>query len=371
MKTRLAFLYFLLISFSILAQEHKHSSARPLNFPDIPGYKSLKTDLHIHTVFSDGYVWPNIRVMEALRDNLDAISLTEHLEYQPHLTDIPHPDRNRSYTIAMAEAKEHDLMIVHGSEITRSEPAGHNNAVFIKDANPILQDKAEDAFMEAKKQGAFVFWNHPAWYNQSPKGNPIFSDFQKERLKKGELHGIEVINSVDYAQESLALALEHNLTIMGTSDIHGLIDWDYTEKGNQRPITLVFAEERSIESMQEALFAGRTVAVYNDLMVGKEEFLIPLLEQSLIVEKASYANNTHVLLLEVKNITSSDLLFENESEYTFYDSSPVFEIKAGETKKLSLKTLENKREVLLKLKALGCFTAPKQQPTISYNITVK
>ena len=96
MKTRLAFLYFLFISFSILAQEYKHSSSRPLNFPDIPGYKSLKTDLHIHTVFSDGYVWPNIRVMEALRDNLDAISLTEHLEYQPHLTDIPHPDRNRS-----------------------------------------------------------------------------------------------------------------------------------------------------------------------------------------------------------------------------------------------------------------------------------
>jgi len=370
MKIRPLLLCFLLFSVFVTAQEHKHQSSRPLSFPDIPGYKSLKTDLHIHTVFSDGKVWPNIRVMEALRDNLDAISLTEHLEYQPHSADIPHPDRNRSYDIALAEAKEHDLMIVHGSEITRSEPMGHNNAVFIKNANPILQEKAEDAFKEAKNQGAFVFWNHPAWYNQSPSGNPILSDFQKERIKKGELHGIEVINSVDYAQESLALALENNLTIMGTSDIHGLIDWDYTEKGNQRPITLVFAEERSIKSMQDALFAGRTVAVYNDLLVGKKEFLIPLLHKSIIVKKATYAKNTQVLVLEVKNITSSNLLFQNESDYTFYDSSPVFEIKAGETKKLSVKTLDNKNEISLKLKALGCFTAPKEQPIISWRISV-
>ena len=371
MKNQLALLCFLFVTIISSAQEHTHKASMPLSFPDIPGYISLKTDLHIHTVFSDGYVWPNIRVMEALRDNLDAISLTEHLEYQPHSEDIPHPDRNRSYEIALAEAKEHDLMIVHGSEITRSEPVGHNNAIFIEDANSILQDKAEDAFKEAKKQEAFVFWNHPAWYNQAPKGNPILSDFQKERIKKGELHGIEVINAVDYAQESLALALEHNLTIMGTSDIHGLIDWDYSEKGNQRPITIVFAKERSFESMQEALFDGRTVAVYNELMVGKKEFLVPLIKASIIIEKAEYVKNTQVLHLEIKNISSSNLIFQNESDYTFYDSSPVFEIEAGNTKKLSVKTLVEKAEVVLKLKALGCYIAPKIQPTINWNISMK
>ena len=370
MKIKMHFLGFLLFSIIAFAQEHSHLSSRPLAFPDIPGYKSIKTDLHMHTVFSDGNVWPNIRVQEALRDNLDAISLTEHLEYQPHKEDIPHPDRNRSYEIAMAEAKDHDLLIIHGSEITRNAPMGHNNAVFIKNANPILQDDAVDAFAEAKKQGAFVFWNHPAWHAQTPKGNPILSDFQKERIKKGELHGIEVINSVDYAQESLALALENNLTIMGTSDIHGLIDWDYTEKGNNRPITLVFAKEKSLESIQEALFAGRTVAVYNDLLVGKEEFLKPLLKASISIEKANYIDNTQVLELELKNETSSDLLFQNESEYTFYDSSPVFEIPAGETKKLLVKTLEEKSQIQLKLKALGCFTAPKVQPVIEWDVNI-
>lgn len=356
---------------SLHSQGHTHTGAQPFNYPNIEGYQTLKTDLHIHTVFSDGKVWPNIRVQEALRENLDAISLTEHLEYQPHLDDIPHPDRNRSYTIAMQEAKDHELLIIHGSEITRSAPIGHNNAVFIKDANKLMAEDEHIPFTEAKKQGAFVFWNHPAWYAQNPNGNPMLSDFQKERINNGELHGIEVINSVDYSEESLALALEQNLTIMGTSDIHGLIDWDYTEKGNHRPITLVFAKERSLESMQEALFEGRTVAVYNDLLVGKAEFLNPLIKASIEVKSAKYINKTQILEVELENVSSSPLLFQNQMDYSFYSSSPVFEIPAMGTYTLRIKTLEEKERIDLKLKAIGTFTAPKVSPIIQWNISVE
>ncbi|MFK7812528.1 MAG: Sb-PDE family phosphodiesterase, partial [Maribacter sp.] len=218
---------------------------------------------------------------------------------------------------------------------------------------------------------AFVFWNHPAWHAQNPKGNPILSDFQKERIKKGELHGIEVINSIDYSEESLALALEQNLTIMGTSDIHGLIDWDYTEKGHDRPITLVFAKEKSLESMQEALFAGRTVAVYNSLLVGKVEFLNPLIQSSIKVKSAKYLNKTQVLEVELENVSSSPLLFQNEMEYSFYSSSPVFTIPALGKYTLRIKTLEVKEGIDLKLKAIGAFTAPKESPVVSWQISVE
>ncbi len=77
---------------------------RKLFFPDLDNYRTLLTDFHQHTVFSDGNVWPTIRVEEAIRDGLDAISLTEHLEYQPHKKDIPHTDRNRSYVVASINA---------------------------------------------------------------------------------------------------------------------------------------------------------------------------------------------------------------------------------------------------------------------------
>jgi len=347
----------------LIAQEHTHRGAKALSYPDIEGFKTLKTDLHMHSVFSDGNVWPTIRVQEALRENLDAISLTEHLEYQPHAADIPNPDRNRAYELALAEAQEHDLLIVPGSEITRSAPVGHSNAIFISDANK--------AFAAAKKQNAFVFWNHPAWHAQNPSGNPILSDFQKQRIKNGELHGIEVINSVDYAEESLALALAHNLTIMGTSDVHGLIDWDYTEKGKHRPITLVFAKTKSLESLQEALFAGRTVAVYNSLLIGKEEFLRPLLQASIQIKNVKYLKDTQVLSVDLENISSSDLLFENAMSYNFYSKSPIFEIAAGTTETLQIKTLTQKSNFVLKLKAIGSFTAPKISPVIEWPLTIE
>lgn len=371
MKNLLLLVISLFAFTNINAQSHSHQGAQPLTYPNIEGYVTLKTDLHMHTVFSDGNVWPTIRVQEALRENLDAISLTEHLEYQPHKADIPHPDRNRAYHLALEEAKEHELLIVPGSEITRSEPVGHSNAVFISDANTLLHEDAKDAFAAAKQQKAFVFWNHPAWYRQSPTGDPILSDFQKERIKKGELHGIEVINTGDYAKESLALALEQNLTIMGTSDIHGLIDWDYTEKGNHRPITLVFAKEKSLQSLREALFAGRTVAVYNSLLVGKAEFLTPLLKSSIKVNSASYHEESQVLAIELENVSSSDLLLENAMPYSFYSKAPIFTIAAGRTETIQVKTLKNLETFDLKLKALKAYTAPNENPVIEWKITVE
>ena len=70
-----------------------------IRVPDPEGYRTLKCDFHIHTVFSDGLVWPTVRVDEAYREGLDAIALTEHLEYRPHRQDII-ASHNRSYEIA-------------------------------------------------------------------------------------------------------------------------------------------------------------------------------------------------------------------------------------------------------------------------------
>lgn len=371
MKNLILLCFSFFVFSTICAQSHSHAGAQPMTYPDIEGYNTLKTDLHMHTVFSDGNVWPTIRVQEALRENLDAISLTEHIEYQPHKEDIPHPDRNRAYHLALEEAKEHELLIIPGSEITRDKPVGHNNAIFISDANELIQDKAENAFAEAKKQGAFVFWNHPAWYAQNLQGNPVLRDFQKDRIKNGELHGIEVINQYDYAKESLTIALEQNLTIMGTSDVHGLIDWDYTEKGNHRPLTLVFAKEKSVASLQEALFERRTVAVYNSLLIGRPEYLIPLLKASLNVKKAEYLGATKILKVELENVSSSDLLLENIMPFNFYSKPPIFTIAAGKTETLQIKTLTNLKELNLQLKALGAYTAPEEHPVIEWKITVE
>ena len=92
-----------------LEAHNKHN--RAIEFPDVPGYLTLVCDLHMHTIFSDGSVAPNIRVTEAKKDHVDVIATTEHLEYQSWKDDIPNPDRNRSFQIATDFAKEDEALI--------------------------------------------------------------------------------------------------------------------------------------------------------------------------------------------------------------------------------------------------------------------
>jgi len=43
-------------------------------------------------------------------------------------------------------------------------------------------------------------------------------------IRDGLLQGIEVVNDTTYSDEALQIALDYNLTILGTSDIHGIVD---------------------------------------------------------------------------------------------------------------------------------------------------
>jgi 3',5'-nucleoside bisphosphate phosphatase len=367
---RLLLLILIAVSTSAISQEHSHSMGRKIVFPDIPGYKTLKTDLHQHTVFSDGSVWPDIRVMEALLDGLDVISLTEHLEYQPHKTDIPHPDRNRSFELALAEAKNHNLIIVRGSEITRKMPPGHNNAVFIKDANGLLIKDSVEVFKAAKVQGAFIFWNHPNWTAQRKDGIARLTDMHTMLIKEKLLHGIEVVNDVTYSEEALQIALDNNLTIMGTSDIHKLIDWDFkVNDGGHRPVTLVFAKERTEESVKEALFERRTVVYYKDLLIGREPFLVPLLQASITVKSASYTGKTDVLKVELINGTNSPILLSNKSGFTLHSNYDVVTLQPG-VNTIEVKTLERLKELTLNFEVLSAVYAPGKHPLVKWGVVL-
>ena len=371
MRLSITFLFFIL-SVAGFSQDHSHAMGRKLKFPDIPGYKTMKCDLHQHTVFSDGSVWPDIRVEEALMDGLDAISLTEHLEYQPHKADIPHPDRNRSYDIAIKEAANHDLIIVKGSEITRRMPPGHNNAIFISDPNKLLVDDSIQVFRDAKKQGAFIFWNHPQWTSQRKDGMATLTDVHRLLIREKLLDGIEVVNGSMYSDEALQIALDNNLTIMGSTDIHKLVDWDFkVPQGGHRPLTLVFAKERNEASIKDALMNRRTVAVFKNLLIGRDEFLIPLIESSIKVVSAKYVGRYNVLELELENLSSVDITLQNQTGYTFHNNNDMITLKAGEKTTIEVKTIERKPEVSLKFLALSGVNAPNKHPSITIKTKVE
>ncbi|MEZ4896442.1 MAG: Sb-PDE family phosphodiesterase [Saprospiraceae bacterium] len=361
-----------LLTFNVLmAQEHAHNHGRKIEFPDVPGYHTLKCDFHIHTVFSDGNVWPTIRVEEAVKDGLDAISLTEHIEYQPHKQDIPHPDRNRSYEIVKDLANVYDLMIIHGTEITRDMPPGHSNAIFIKDVNAIKVDDPVEAFREAKRQGAFIFWNHPNWIRQVPDGKAKLTDLHRQLIREKLLDGIEVVNDITYSQEALQIALDNQLTVMGTSDIHGLVDWQFQiPQGGHRPITLVLTEERTPESLREGLEAHRTIAYFNDLLAGYQEPLEMLLKSCLVVGKATYEGASSVVEVQLSNEGDAPLILQNKSPFSFHAHADLVTIPPHDSIKLEVKTGQQLRDFELTFAVLNAVYAPDKHPLLSWNVVV-
>lgn len=366
-----------ILTLTLAAQATAHTpqssdTNRKIQFPDVPGYKTLKCDFHQHTVFSDGKVWPSIRVEEALKDGLDAISLTEHLEYQPHQDDIPHPDRNRAFQVAQAAAKGKPLVVANGSEITRDMPPGHANAIFLQDATKLLVDDPIAVFKEAKAQGAFTFWNHPNWLSQAKDGIAELTDMHRQLIRDGLLQGIEVVNDLTYSDEAIQIALDHNLTMMGTSDIHGLIDWQYgVPLGGHRPITLVFAKENTELALKEALNARRTAVWFNNTLIGKPDNLVPLIQASISVKSANYAKDTSVANVTLNNSSDAEFLLENLSEYALHANADLISVPPQTTTKIQVKTLKLLDAFSLKFKVWNAITAPKTHPDVTIDVKIK
>jgi len=286
-----------------------------IDIPDIPGYRTLKCDFHIHTVFSDGAVWPTVRVDEAWREGLDAIAITDHIEYRPHKNDV-RPSSDRPYEIAMPAAQDKGLILIRGAEITRDMPPGHLNAIFLKDASRLDVNDWRDAVKAAIDQNAFVFWNHPGWPEQAPHGIPVWYAEHTELLEKGWLHGIEIVNDNEYYPLVQKWAPEKNLTMLGNSDVHDPIALAFDkDAGEHRPMTLVFAKDKTEQSIKEALFAKRTAIYHKNFLIGQAQFIKPIFEQSIRILNPN---------ITIKGKGEMNLMVNNHSQIDF-------ELVSGET----------------------------------------
>ena len=299
-KLTITILLFASVCFAGLSQR------KIVNLPDLPGYITLKCDFHLHTVFSDGNVWPIVRVGEAYRDGLDAIAITDHIEYTPKKDYIP-VDHNAAWKVAEGVAKEYNIILVHGAELTRSMPPGHVNALFIQDASLLAVDSVMDACEAAIKQGAFLQWNHPGWKSQQPDGIPRMYAIHQKLIQNGWLHGIEFFNSDEYYPLVMTWCKQYNLAVIANSDNHGVISEKYIlPVYTNRPMTLVFAKARTHDALREAMFAGRTLAYFKDMIAGKAEYAQPFFYQCISVSKPFFGNDRNIYF-EVTN--KSDIPF--------------------------------------------------------------
>jgi hypothetical protein len=95
---------------------------------------------------------------------------------------------------------------------------------------------------------------------------------------------------------------ETGMTVTANTDIHHLTGTAYGDGAN-RTMTLVFAKERTEEAIKEALFAGRTLALFQGYIAGNGQYIKNLIKASLDVRVV----NAEKGLIEVTNL--SDLQF--------------------------------------------------------------
>ena len=310
---------------------------KEFHLPDVNGYHVYKADLHLHTMFSDGNVTPEFRVQEAWYDGLDVIAITDHVEgrkwegrmlkflkgYLPKGT-VPVNDRvsrqpadkrgiqadlNVSYQSAAAVADEYGMTVIPGAEITREPVAiGHFNALFIKDANKIYDANPAVAIENARQQGALIQHNHPGWRRTSVK----MTEFETQVYEKGYINGIEVMNGSQFYPSVLQRAQERRLYVAANTDMHLTTQLYY--QGEQRNMTLIFAKDKSLQSLKEALKERRTLAYSFGTVAGDEQlvkdFFLACIHAEVI---KTDANGKHKVMLTNNSSVDFHLNFNGNS----------------------------------------------------------
>ena len=266
--------------------------------PKVNDYLVLKSDLHIHTVYSDGNVTPEYRVQEAWTDGLDVMAITDHVEYRrwegqmvtflkgymPEGTKAENTnlvgkkadergilsDLNLPCRVAKSSAEQYGLILIPGIEITRDPlTIGHYNALFVKDANTIYDADPIVSIKNAREQGAIIVQNHPGWRRK----NLEVLEFEQKVYADDLIDGVEIMNGSEFYPTVVDRASEKKMFMSANTDIHGTTARDYTSVGQLRDMTLILAKDKSLDSVKEALMARRTLAYAYGSIAGEEQLV--------------------------------------------------------------------------------------------------
>ena len=284
---------------TLVSADYQVNTRKEIVLPQVNGYNVYKADLHTHSVFSDGQVNSTFRVNEAWLDGLDIMAVTEHIEYRSfedmmvRYTKNYHKgkyekavnnridkkpvegaeflvDLNFAVRESQSAAKNKGLLIIPGTEITRNgTTVGHFNALFTTDNNLIYNVDPVQAVRNAKAQGALVMHNHPGWRKTSLE----YTETEKTLYEEGLIDGVEVMNFHEFYPGIVDRAREKGLFIAANTDVHGATAHDHGLSGFNRPMTLIFAKEKTLESVREALEAKRTLAYGFGAVCGEEQLL--------------------------------------------------------------------------------------------------
>ncbi len=235
-------------------------------------------------------------------------------------------DYNESYKLAKTIEASSNVIVIPWAEITRSKPIGHLNALFLKDANALVADDPLVAIDKALEQGAFILWNHPGW----PNDTSTIYNIHKELIKKKKIHGVELVNGFEYYPKAFNYCKDYNLTYMGNTDIHGVYKQTYRTDKQYGPMTIVFAKERSSEGVKEALFAGRSVVKFGDILIGAEKNLLSLVKACLVYEVKEINGNQATVKVTNKSTLNFNISLDNKTVTILGNATEEFKVRLND-----------------------------------------
>jgi hypothetical protein len=187
-----------------------------------------------------------------------------------------------------------------------------------------------------------------------------------ELIERKLLHGIEVVNFTTFSEEAIEIALENNLTMLGTSDVHKLTVWDFDiPQGGHRPMTFVISKDNSPKEVKKALFEGKTMVWFKELMIGKEEYLLEVVKANISASSPSYKYDELIAKVTLKNHSANTLHLKYTGPFTFHQDGTIFKIEPYGEKSIYVKTLEIKTSFELPFELLNSVIGRKKYLSFS------
>ncbi len=163
-------------------------------------------------------------------------------------------------------------------------------------------------------------------------------------MNKNLINGIEVVNGLWFSDEAFQIAVDYGLSMIGTSDVHGLIDWDYLQRPDgHRPVTLILADKMDEGSIKKALFKGKTVIWYKNELIGLEENVLHLVNSYLKIINTSFKGKTNVLVVDIENTSDVKFVLKVNDGTSIENGPSIFNILPNTTTSIEIGNSFSKR----------------------------
>ena len=139
-------------------------------------------------------------------------------------------------------------------------------------------------------------------------------------------------------------------------------------------MTLIFAREKTKESIKEGLENQRTAVWFKNTLIGSPDYLIPLIQESLVVKETkvlrSYTGRSFVVSVNIENLSDADYILKNQKDFGLHSHADILIAKAHSITNIQVKTLKELADFDLRFKVLNAVTAPDSHPVITLKVNV-